>query len=297
MHLSMHNWMRAEPIEVTHRPAGQVRLLEHRDQRRAGASTTPSTSGGCSTSRSRLLGRGDADARASATWSPRTRHSGRPRSSTSRTASRWSRSSRARRSPSCPATVGKIIPDATPEEEWEWAVDGHEGDLWLTPTSRASSSRSSRSTASRPTSSTAASRQWRWPRPTGPDCGVCLDAFHINIEEADSARRSSTVGDRAHRLPRRREQPDAAGHGRLRLEAEVVAILRQVGYDGALTVEFVAPIDRTPANPYPNALETQPGRHLPRAAASSSRTTGARRLSRGVLRLDGQSRPAHTCCR
>ncbi len=30
------------------------------------------------------------------------------------------------------------------------------------------------------------------------------------------------------------------------------------GYDGALTVEFVAPIDRTPANPFPDALETDP---------------------------------------
>jgi sugar phosphate isomerase/epimerase len=38
----------------------------------------------------------------------------------------------------------------------------------------------------------------------------------------------------------------------------VVDTLKQAGYDGALTAEFVAPIDRTPANPYPNALETQP---------------------------------------
>ena len=30
-----------------------------------------------------------------------------------------------------------------------------------------------------------------------------------------------------------------------------------MGYDGALTVEFVPSIDRTPANPYPDALETE----------------------------------------
>ena len=38
----------------------------------------------------------------------------------------------------------------------------------------------------------------------------------------------------------------------------IVATLQQIGYDGALTSEFVAPIDRTPANPYPEAIETEP---------------------------------------
>jgi len=37
---------------------------------------------------------------------------------------------------------------------------------------------------------------------------------------------------------------------------KVVETLASIGYDGALTAEFVAPIDRTPANKYPNALET-----------------------------------------
>ena len=39
---------------------------------------------------------------------------------------------------------------------------------------------------------------------------------------------------------------------------KIVGTLKEIGYDGALTVEFVAPVDRTPANPYPNALETGP---------------------------------------
>ena len=34
--------------------------------------------------------------------------------------------------------------------------------------------------------------------------------------------------------------------------------MQDIGYDGALTVEFVAPIDRTPANKYPDAIETNP---------------------------------------
>ena len=34
----------------------------------------------------------------------------------------------------------------------------------------------------------------------------------------------------------------------------IVSTLKEIGYDGALTVEFVAPLDRTPANPYKNAV-------------------------------------------
>jgi D-psicose/D-tagatose/L-ribulose 3-epimerase len=28
-----------------------------------------------------------------------------------------------------PATVGKVVPDGTPEEEWAWVVDGLQGGL------------------------------------------------------------------------------------------------------------------------------------------------------------------------
>ena len=38
--------------------------------------------------------------------------------------------------------------------------------------------------------------------------------------------------------------------------AQVVEVLSSINYQGALTAEFVAPVDRTPANKYPNALET-----------------------------------------
>jgi hypothetical protein len=39
---------------------------------------------------------------------------------------------------------------------------------------------------------------------------------------------------------------------------KVIGTLKTIGYDGALTTEFVAAIDRTPANPYPQAIETEP---------------------------------------
>ena len=34
--------------------------------------------------------------------------------------------------------------------------------------------------------------------------------------------------------------------------------LKSVGYDGALTMEAVAPVDRTPVSPFPNQVETNP---------------------------------------
>ena len=37
---------------------------------------------------------------------------------------------------------------------------------------------------------------------------------------------------------------------------KIIGTLKEIGYNGALTVEFVAPVDRTPANPYPDSLET-----------------------------------------
>ena len=37
---------------------------------------------------------------------------------------------------------------------------------------------------------------------------------------------------------------------------KIIGALKEIGYTGALTVEFVAPVDRTPANPFPDSLET-----------------------------------------
>jgi sugar phosphate isomerase/epimerase len=47
----------------------------------------------------------------------------------------------------------------------------------------------------------------------------------------------------------------ACGMGAIDWKA-FIHTLREIGYNGALTVEFVAPLDRTPANPYKNMLET-----------------------------------------
>lgn len=89
----------------------------------------------------------------------------------------------------------------------------------------------------------------------GPDCGVCLDAFHMNIEESDFLQAIRNAGPKLYDFHLADNNRMACGMGALDWPA-IVRTLKEIGYDGALTVEFVAPLDRTPANPYKNAMAT-----------------------------------------
>lgn len=155
-----------------------------------------------------------------------------------------------------PGTVGKIEPDAPPEDEWRWAVASlkeiYEHSqaagvrLALEPLNRFETYFLNRS-----------DQAVRLAEEVGTDCGVCLDAFHLNIEDDDllgAIRASAARLVDFHVADNNRMAP---GMGSLDWPS-IVSTLREVGYDGALTVEFVAPIDRTPANPYPDAIETEP---------------------------------------
>ena len=155
-----------------------------------------------------------------------------------------------------PGTVGKIVPDATPEEEWQWAVDGmkeiydhamKEGvRLAVEPLNRFETYFISRG-----------AQALALAEATGPECGICLDTFHLNIEEADPYQTILDAGSRLvdFHVADSNRMPCGFGHWDW---PRVIETLKMVGYDGALTTEFVAPIDRTPANPYPNAIETEP---------------------------------------
>lgn len=155
-----------------------------------------------------------------------------------------------------PATVGKIEPDATPEEEWEWAVEGlkeiydhgqQEGvKLAIEPLNRFETYFINRG-----------EQALELAKAVGPDCGVILDTFHMNIEEVDLYQTIRDAGDRLADFHVADNNRMPCGHGKLDW-AKIVSTLREVGYDGALTTEFVAPVDRTPANPYPDAIETEP---------------------------------------
>jgi sugar phosphate isomerase/epimerase len=155
-----------------------------------------------------------------------------------------------------PATVGKITPDGTPEEEWKWVVESLKEVYELTesygikialePLNRFETYFLNR-----------ADQAVALAREVGPNCGVCLDAFHMNIEEVDFMAAIHTAGDLLfdfHVADNNRMPP---GLGQLNW-ADIINTLATVGYDGALTLEFVAPIDRTPVARWPNMVDTNP---------------------------------------
>lgn len=151
-----------------------------------------------------------------------------------------------------PSQVGKVTPMDTPEQEWQWAVEGlkevyshseREGVMiGLEPLNRFETNFLNRH-----------DQAVLLANEVGPNCGVCLDAFHINIEEADLWQAILNTGEKLVAFHVADNNRMACGQGDYDWP-RLVSTLKQAGYDNALTVEFVAPIDRTPANPYKNAL-------------------------------------------
>jgi sugar phosphate isomerase/epimerase len=155
-----------------------------------------------------------------------------------------------------PATVGKIAPDGTPEEEWQWLIEGvtecyNHGKkkgvrIAIEPLNRFETYLLNR-----------ADQAIALAEAIAPDCGVCIDAFHLNIEDADMYASIRKAGKRLYDFHVADNNRMAAGMGALDWK-KIVQALKEAGYDGALTVEFVAPVDRTPASKYPNAIEKNP---------------------------------------
>jgi sugar phosphate isomerase/epimerase len=155
-----------------------------------------------------------------------------------------------------PATVGKVEPDGTPDEEWAWAVEGltqiheHANEAGVVMAIEGLN-RFETYFINRGDQALALADA------VSPDVGICLDAFHMNIEEVDFLQAIRDAGPRLRDFHVADNNRMAAGMGSLDWPA-IVATLQEINYDGALTVEFVAPIDRTPANQYPDAIETNP---------------------------------------
>jgi D-psicose/D-tagatose/L-ribulose 3-epimerase len=150
-----------------------------------------------------------------------------------------------------PSQVGKVNAMASEEEEWGWAVEGlreiysHSEKagvvIGIEPLNRFETNFLNRH-----------DQALMLAEAVGPNCGICLDAFHINIEEADlyQAILNSAPRLRAfHVADNNRMAPGQGDYDWFRL----LTTLKAAGYNDALTVEFVAPLDRTPANPYKNA--------------------------------------------
>ena len=155
-----------------------------------------------------------------------------------------------------PGTVGKIVADGRPEEEWQWAVDSMKEVyeyseasgilLGIEPINRFETYFINRG-----------DQALALAAAVGPNCGVCLDTFHMNIEELDMfdvIRRAKGKLVGFHVADNNRMAP---GMGNLNWP-KIIGTLKEVGYDDVLSVEFCSPLDRTPANPYPNSIDENP---------------------------------------
>ena len=255
MHLSMHNWMRAEPPEVTIRRlakygyesieiSGEPEIYNIKDLRQI----LKDTGIRCWGAVTLMLGERNLLAKDEGARARSVQYT--------KDCVKLVKELDGYELTIVPGTVGKIVPDATPEEEWQWAVESlkevydyslKEGvRIAVEPINRFETYFCYR-----------AGQALELAKAVGPECGVCLDAFHLNIEEADPYASIMSAKGRLvdfHVADNNRLAP-GMGHWDW---VKLIGTLKLIGYDGALTVEFVAPIDRTPANMYPNAIETSP---------------------------------------
>ena len=155
-----------------------------------------------------------------------------------------------------PGTVGKIIPDARPEQEWIWAVESMKEiynyaenigiRLGIEPINRFETYFINRG-----------EQALALAEATGPNCGVCLDVFHMNIEEKNMYETIVKAGHRLFGVHVADNNRMAPGMGHFDWK-KIIDIVKSTGYDQVLSVEFCPPLDRTPANPYPNSIDNNP---------------------------------------
>jgi len=155
-----------------------------------------------------------------------------------------------------PATVGKVVADGTPAEEWKWLVEGVKEvyahaekagiRIAIEPLNRFETYLINRG-----------DQALALADAVGPNCGVCLDLFHVNIEESDIHEAFRKCKGRIYDVHIADNNRFAPGMGTLDFPA-IVKTIKSTGYTGALTLEFVATIDRTPASPYGEQVETNP---------------------------------------
>jgi sugar phosphate isomerase/epimerase len=155
-----------------------------------------------------------------------------------------------------PATVGKVVPDGTEEEEWKWVVEATKEcfahaqkvgvRVAIEPLNRFETYFFNR-----------AAQALALAEAVHPDCGVCLDAYHLNMEESNIYDAIRLVGKKLFDFHVADNNRFAAGLGHLDW-ARIIGTLKEIGYDGGITNEFVAPVDRTPAAIYPHMVERNP---------------------------------------
>lgn len=250
MHLSMHNWMRAEPIEVTIRRlakygyesieiGGEPDKYDTKDLRRTLKENKIRCWGSISLMFTGLdLIQADENGRANTI-------------DYLKNCVTMVKELEGEVMSIVPSEVGKVRAQADEKTEWNWAVQGlkevnahaqKEGvRVAIEPLNRFETNFLNRH-----------DQALALAEAVGPNVGVCLDAFHMNIEEANFRHALQETGSKLFDFHVADNNRMACGQGALNWR-EIVGTLKEIGYDGALTVEFVAPLDRTPANPYLNA--------------------------------------------
>lgn len=154
-----------------------------------------------------------------------------------------------------PGTVGKTEPDASAEEEWQWAIDSVSRcydhavkrgiELGIEPINRFETYFINR-----------VDQALALADEVDANCGVCLDTFHMNIEEPEPYEAIRKAEGRLVDFHVADSNRMAAGMGHWDYE-RVVDLLEETGYEGALAAEFVPQVDRTPADPFENVEETE----------------------------------------
>ena len=251
MHLSMHNWMRAEPIEVTIRRlarygyksielSGEPEVFDTKELRKLLADNGIACWGAVSLMfEGRDLIHADEAVRATSI-------------KYLNDCITMAKELDGYEMTIVPSQVGKVAAMDTPEQEWAWAVESlkevyahaqKEGiRMALEPLNRFETNFLNR-----------ADQAVLLAEEVGPDCGVCIDTFHLNIEEANMIEAIKSSKERLVDFHVADNNRMACGMGALDWPL-IISTLKEIGYDGAVTVEFVAPLDRTPANPYQNAV-------------------------------------------
>jgi sugar phosphate isomerase/epimerase len=143
-----------------------------------------------------------------------------------------------------PTTVGQVVPEAAADREWAWVVEGLQAveretaslglGLAIEPLNRFETYLINR-----------AEQALALADDVGGSCGVCLDTFHLFLEESDPLGAVRAVGDRLLDVHVADNNLLAPGMGTVDWPA-FVRTLGEVGYEGALAAEFLPPVDRTP---------------------------------------------------
>lgn len=143
-----------------------------------------------------------------------------------------------------PTADGPVAPDVDPAEQWKWAVEclrylegratSAGSKLAIEPLNRYETYFIYR-----------ADQALALAEAVGPRCGVCLDVFHMNIEEADPLSSIRGVGARLADFHISDTNRLASGMGHWDWPA-TIDVLREVGYQGGLMLELIAAISRVP---------------------------------------------------